>query len=247
MTGPDPTRIQPGTDSPGTDETGSDKTGTDKTSTAALSTRLGRLYTGAVHDVLRALGHDNCVLPVNIRPLDPGLKVAGPAWTFSGRMDRTASRHDTLLGWTQVLSKAPSGHVLVCQPNNQEVALMGELSAETLKNKGVLGYVVDGGCRDSDFILQQQFPVFHTFFTPSDIAQRWVADRLSEPLTIGSVTIRTGDFILGDRDGVIVIAREIAQSAIEQTEQVALTENQVRDAIRAGVDPVEAYLKYGKF
>lgn len=214
---------------------------------AALTCRLGRLYSGAVHDVLRSLGHDNCVLPVNIRPLDPTLKVAGPAWTFSGRMDRTASRHVTLLGWTQVLSKAPPGHVLVCQPNNHEVALMGELSAETLKNKGVLGYVVDGGCRDTDFILEQQFPVFHTFFTPSDIAQRWVADRLSEPVTIGTVTIRTGDFILGDRDGVIVIPREILQTAIAQTEQVALTENQVREAIRSGVDPVDAYLKYGKF
>ena len=124
---------------------------------AALTARLARLYTGAVHDVLRAMGHDNCVLPSALRPLDPALKVAGPAWTFSGRSDRTASRHDTLLGWTQVLSKAPAGHVLVCQPNNREVALMGELSAETLKNKGVLGYVVDGGCRDTDFILQQQF------------------------------------------------------------------------------------------
>jgi len=213
----------------------------------AITARLSRLYTGAVHDVLRALGHDDCVLPEDIRPLDPGLKVAGPAWTFSGRMDRTASRHDTLLGWTRVLSAAPPGHVLVCQPNNREVALMGELSAETLKNKGVLGYVVDGGCRDTDFILQQQFPVFHTFFTPSDIAQRWVADRLSEPVTIGRVTIRTGDFILGDRDGVIVIPREIALEAIAQTEQVALTENQVRAAIRSGIDPVDAYLEYGKF
>jgi regulator of RNase E activity RraA len=200
-----------------------------------------------VHDVLRALGHDDCVLPVGIRPLDPTLKVAGPAWTFSGRIDRTASRHDTLLGWTQVLSKAPPGHVLVCQPNNRQVALMGELSAETLKNKGVLGYVVDGGCRDTDFILEQRFPVFHSFFTPSDIAQRWMADRLGEPITIGNVTIRTGDFILGDRDGVIAIPRELAPAAIEQTEQVALTENKVRDAIRSGVDPVDAYLKFGKF
>lgn len=214
---------------------------------AAITARLARLYTGAVHDVLRSLGHDNCVLPVNLRPLDPTLKVAGPVWTFAGRIDRTRSRHDTLLSWTQVLSKAPSGHVLVCQPNNQEVALMGELSAETLKNKGVLGYVVDGGCRDTDFILQQRFPVFHTFFTPSDIAQRWMADRLSEPMTIGTVTIRTGDFILGDRDGVVIIARAFALQAIEQTEQVALTENKVRDAIRGGMDPVDAYLEYGKF
>jgi regulator of RNase E activity RraA len=146
-----------------------------------------------------------------------------------------------------LLSKAPTGHVVVCQPNNRDVALMGELSSETLKNKGVLGYVVDGGCRDTDFILEQRFPVFHSFFTPSDIAGRWVADRFGEPVTIGEVTICTGDWLLGDRDGVVVIPGAMIGQVLDETERVGATENQVRDAIRAGVDPVEAYLKFGKF
>ena len=209
--------------------------------------RLAQLYSGAVHDVLRGMGHDNCVLPSALRPLDPSLKVAGPVWTLSGRTDRTVSRHESLLGWTTLLSKAPSGHVVVCQPHNQDVALMGELSAETLKNKGVLGYVVDGGCRDTDFILEMGFPVFHTFFTPSDIVARWVPDHYEIPVSIGPVTVKMGDYILGDRDGVVVIPQALVGQVIEQTEQVALTENAVRQAIRAGVDPVEAYLKYGKF
>jgi regulator of RNase E activity RraA len=212
-----------------------------------LTARLACCYTGAIHDVLRAMGHDNCVLPTSLRPLDPVKKVAGPVWTVSGRIDRTRSRHDTLLGWTTLLSKAPAGHVVVCQPNNHEVALMGELSAETLKNKGVLGYVVDGGCRDCDFILAQGFPGFHTFFTPSDIVARWIPDHYAEPVTIGTVTIRSGDYLLGDRDGVVVIPREIVAEAIDRTEEVALTENKVREAIRSGMDPVEAYLQYGKF
>ena len=213
----------------------------------SISARLALLYTGAVHDVLRGIGHDNCVLPTDIRPLDPTLKVAGPVWTVSGRIDRTKSRHETLLGWTTVLSKAPPGHVVVCQPNHHEVAMMGELSSETLKNKGVLGYVVDGGCRDTDFILQQKFPVFHTFFTPSDIVARWIPDHFGEPVTLGTVTVRSGDYILGDRDGLVVIPHEMIEEVIAKTEEVALTENKVRDAIRGGMDPVAAYLKYGKF
>jgi regulator of RNase E activity RraA len=213
----------------------------------SLTGRLAQCYTGAVHDVLRAMGHDNCVLPSSLRPLDPTLKVAGKVWTVSGYIDRTRSAHDTLVGWTTLLSKAPSGHVVVCQPNNQEIALMGELSAETLKDKGVLGYVVDGGCRDTDFMLALRFPVFHTFFTPSDIAGRWMPDRYGEPVTIGTVTISTGDYLLGDRDGVIVLPAGLAEEAITRTEAVALLENKVRDAIRGGMDPVDAYLKFGKF
>ena len=212
-----------------------------------LVERLRDCYSGAVHDVLRAMGHERCVLPSAIRPLDPMLKLAGPVWTVSGHIDRTQSAHDTLLGWTTLLSKSPPGHVVVCQPHNHEVALMGELSAETLLNKGVLGYVVDGGCRDTDFILDLKFPVFHTFFTPSDIVGRWIPDRYGEPLTIGEVTISTGDFLLGDRDGVVVIPATMAEEAIAKTEAVAQTENRVRDAIRGGMDPVDAYLKFRKF
>lgn len=212
-----------------------------------LVDRLAGCYAGAIHDVLRAMGHERCVLPYSIRPLDPTKKVAGPVWTVSGHIDRTQTPHDTLLGWTTLLSKAPTGHVVVCQPHNHEVALMGELSAETLLNKGVLGYVVDGGCRDTDFILELGFPVFHSFFTPSDIVGRWIPNRYAEPLTIGEVTISTGDYLLGDRDGVVVIPSSMVEETIAKAEAVAQTENKVRDAIRGGMDPVDAYLKFRKF
>ena len=98
--------------------------------------RLAGCYSGAIHDVLRAMGHERCLLPSSIRPLDATKKIAGPVWTVSGHIDRTQSAYHTLLGWTTLLSKAPGGHVVVWQPRNHEVALMGELSAGTLKNKG---------------------------------------------------------------------------------------------------------------
>src|SRR5579862_2921500 len=184
----------------------------------SLVQRLSVCYSGAIHDVLRAMGHERCVLPPSIRPLDPKRKLAGPVWTVSGHIDRTQSAHATLLGWTTLLSRAPRGNVVVCQPHNHDVALMGELSAETLKNKGVLGYVVDGGCRDTDFILDLGFPVFHAFFTPSDIVGRWIPDRYAEPVTIGEVTISAGDYLLGDRDGVVVIPAALAEETIAKTE-----------------------------
>ena len=110
-----------------------------------LTTRLEKLYTGAVHDVLRAMGHPRCTLPHGIKALDPTKKVAGEVYTISGHLDQTQNAHDTLVQWTGLLSKAPPGKVIVCQPNTHMVALMGELSAETLHHKGVLGYVVDCG------------------------------------------------------------------------------------------------------
>ncbi len=212
-----------------------------------LTKRLEKCYAAAVHDVLRAMGHPNCVLPHTIKPLDPTRKLAGEIYTINGRFDETLDPHDTLVQWTGLLSKAPPGKVLVCQPNTLAVALMGELSAETLHHKGVLGYVVDGGCRDTDFILKLGFPVFCSFNTPSDIVGRWVPDRLGQPVTIGEVTISTGDWLLADRDGVVIIPGKIAEEVVTKTEQVLTTESKVRSAILGGMDPQEAYLKFGKF
>jgi 4-hydroxy-4-methyl-2-oxoglutarate aldolase len=214
---------------------------------ASLSERLARCYTGAVHDVLRGLGYDNVVLPAGIKPLTTETRLAGPAWTVAGHIDRTRSRHETLLAWCTLLSRAPKGHVIVCQPNNHEVALMGELSAQTLHARGVLGFVVDGGSRDTELVVAQGFPVFCAFLTPADVVARWVPDRFGEPVTIGAVTIETGDYLLGDRDGVVVIPRAIAEDVVTKTEEVVATESEMRQALIAGMDPVAAYNKYGKF
>lgn len=214
---------------------------------AALTARLAACYTGAVHDVLRMMGHDNIVLPPDIKAIAPGTRLAGPVWTVSGHIDRTKTRHETLLGWCTLLARAPAGHVIVCQPQNREVALMGELSAQTLKARGVLGYVVDGGSRDTDLVLEQRFPVFCSFLTPADIVQRWIPDSYGEPVTIGTVTIAAGDFLLGDRDGVVIIPRELVEEVIAKTEDVVATETDMRRALVGGMDPVDAYNKFGKF
>jgi 4-hydroxy-4-methyl-2-oxoglutarate aldolase len=212
-----------------------------------LSERLAACYTGAVHDVLRMMGYDNIVLPPDIKAIAPGTRLAGPAWTVSGHIDRKRTRDETLLAWCTMLSKAPAGHVIVCQPHNHELALMGELSAQTLQARGVLGYVVDGGSRDTDLVLAQGFPVFCSFLTPADIVERWVPDSFAEPTTIGTVTIATGDYLLGDRDGVVVIPQSIVQEVVTRTEKIVATESDMRRALLGGMDPVEAYRTFGKF
>ena len=220
---------------------------TEKASIKQVDERLMACYASAVHDVLRGLGIDNCVLPPEIMALSPGQKLAGEIYTISGHIDRTLSRHDSLLAWTQVLSKVPGGKVLVCQPNTKDIALMGELSARALMVKGTKGYVVDGRCRDVDFILDMDFPVFCDLNTPADIVERWTYDRLGDPISIGTVTICSGDWLIADRDGVVVIPGDIAEQVVSETEKVMSTESEMRDAILAGMDPEQAYLKYGKF
>ena len=212
-----------------------------------LTARLGKCYSGAVYDTLREHGFENCVLPSDIRPIDDTQILAGPVFTVSGSAKPGISEGDALLAWTEFLSAASKGHVVICAGQTENIALMGELSAETLQARGVLGYVSDGGCRDADFIRKIGFQTFHRFYTPRDVVGAWSVDEMQTPIKIGDVNISPGDYVIADIDGVVIIPGAHIATIITSCEEVMNTENQVRTAIRSGVDPKEAYLKYGRF
>jgi regulator of RNase E activity RraA len=124
---------------------------------------------------------------------------------------------------------------------------MGELSSETLHFKQVRGYIVDGGCRDSGFIESIGFPVWCRYYTPVDIVSRWIPTEFNGNISIGNVPIRAGDYAFADRDGIVIIPGELAPAMTEKVEEMIQRENLVRKAILGGLDPVEAYIKFGKF
>lgn len=212
-----------------------------------ITARLNRCYTGVIHDVMRAMGLRDFTFPPELRPLFPERILAGPVFTIEGRVAPGADAHETLLAWTGLLSKAKPGHIWLSQPNDRVVAHMGELSAETLKNKGVLGCIADGFIRDVNFLIDMEFQTWSRGFTPRDIVSYWLPKAFDVEVRIGDVLVAPGDYVIGDRDGLIRIPRAIASDVVGKAEQAIATENKVRTAILSGVDPQEAYLKFGKF
>lgn len=212
-----------------------------------ISDRLVACYAGVVHDVMRAMGLRNFTLPAELRPILPDRAMAGPAFTIEGKVVPGADPHETLLAWTGLLSKAPPGSIWVSQPNDRVVAHMGELPAETLKNKGVRGCVTDGFIRDVNFLLAIGFQAWCRGFTPRDIVGHWLPTATDVPITIGEVTIAPGDYLVGDRDGLLRVPHADVSTVVSQAEAAMATESMVRKAILAGTDPQDAYLKFGKF
>ena len=209
--------------------------------------QLSGCYTGVVNDVMQAMGLSDYVLPAEITPLASGQTLCGPAFTIEGRPVQGADAHRTLLEWTGLLSRAAPGHIWVCQPNDRLIALMGELSAQTLKARGILGCVIDGNVRDVQFIRELDFQCWRRRQTPLDIVGRWLPTGVNVPITIGDVSIRPGDYLIGDSDGMIRVPLESVAKVAEQAAAAMKTENKVRKAILAGMDPQQAYLSYGKF
>ena len=214
---------------------------------ANFTERLSKCYTGVVHDIMRDMEYKNFTLSPNIKPCKNNHVLAGQIFTIEGEVDKTQSSHESLLAWTGFLSKAPKDKVIICQPNTNEVALMGELSAETLQLRGIRGYIVDGGSRDMDFILKIDFPVWSKFYTPRDVVKFWKPTKFEKKIRIGDVVINNNDYVLADIDGIIIIPQDNIEQILIKSEEKINSENLVRKAIKEGVDPQEAYKKYSAF
>jgi len=146
-----------------------------------------------------------------------------------------------------MLGNVPAEHVAVYSCAHDVSAHLGELSVTSLKARGVAGCVLDGGCRDVRFILEEGFPVFCRFVTPEDSTWRWELEATQVPVTIGNVRIDPGDWIVADDDGVMVVPQHFAESVLAEAEAKAATESEIRAAVRDGMTPLKAYERFGTF
>jgi 4-hydroxy-4-methyl-2-oxoglutarate aldolase len=213
----------------------------------SLADRLLACHASVVHDVMKDMGLALRVLPRTILGLEPWMRCAGPVFTIRGRPDPTMDKHTSLYEWAGLLSKVPAGRVVVVQPQDDRRALFGGLSAEALKIKGARGYIVDGGCRDIQAIVDERFPVFARYATPVDIVRAWRAEDFEAPIAIGDEQVLPDDHVIADRDGIILIPGAEIEAVLAAAEAKMSTEGEMVKAIRAGVDPQAAYMKHRVF
>ena len=213
-----------------------------------LRERLAAIaYTGAISDILDEMGLRKQVLPHEIRPIRPGQTVAGRALTVLGEPAAGLARDAYFMPFLKMLGSIAAGDVVVIQANDCAVAHFGELSAETAMSRGGVGVVVDGGVRDVEYLLKLGFPAFARYTTPRDMVGRWRVVDFNVPITIGCTRVSAGDYVLGDRDGVAIVPREVAEEAVGRADKVTREENLIRTAVAKGMHPVTAYAKFGRF
>ena len=212
-----------------------------------FASRFNALYTAAITDVLDRMDLVSQTLPGELLPLRPGMRLAGPAFPIEGRPHPGMEYEPSIRKVLQMLGEIPPGHVAVYQTHGSTAAHFGELSVISVKTRGCVGAVIDGGCRDIEYILREGFPVFCRHITPEDCIPRWEIQAWGHEVTVGDVRVRNGDYMVADGDGIVVIPAEVVEQVLVAAEEVATTENLVRDVVREGMLPLAAYERFGKF
>jgi 4-hydroxy-4-methyl-2-oxoglutarate aldolase len=205
------------------------------------------IYTAAVADVLDGLGLYHQTLPPEIVPLRPGMRLEGPAYAVEGEPRERIDYDTSIRRILRMLGDVPRGFVPVYATGGATSAQFGELSATALAAKGCPGVVLDGGTRDVEFIVREGFPVFCRHATPEDSVPRWEAVHWGHAVTIEGVRVATGDWVVADADGVVIVPAARRDDVLARARAVVGTENEIRRAVREGTAPLEAYERYGKF
>jgi 4-hydroxy-4-methyl-2-oxoglutarate aldolase len=213
-----------------------------------VARRFESLYTGALTDVLDRHGYLQQTLPHELAPLRAGMRLAGPVYPVLGRPHPNHDYDASIRLVLEMLGSVPPGHVAVYQTNDGASAHLGELSVTSLAARGCAGAVIDGGVRDADYILRQDFPVFARHVTPQDCVPRWELLAHGEvTIVVGGVRVASGDWIVGDRDGLVIVPGERVDEILAEAEEKVATESEIRDSVRRGALPLEAYERYGTF
>jgi 4-hydroxy-4-methyl-2-oxoglutarate aldolase len=213
-----------------------------------LQSRFAALYTGAIADVLDRMGFRQQTLPPEITPLRPGTRLAGPAYPIEGRPREQQDYDTSIRRVLEMLGQVPAGHVAVYQTHDRRSAHLGELSVTSLKARGCAGAVIDGGCRDVDLIIRENYPVFARYTTPQDCTYRWeLVAHGDVTVEVGDVRVASGDYVVADADGIVVVPHGVLLDVLHEAEEKAATESEIRNAVRAGTLPLAAYERFGTF
>ncbi len=215
----------------------------------SICARYRRCYAGLVYDVLEHLGYPNQALSHELMPLEPQMKLAGPAFTVKGTT--STEKNEVVRARRLEMIKQMERPCIEVRDRGTPypVAIYGELSAASASAHGAIGALVDGGTRDSSKVIEAGFPVFARFRCPVEAFGRWAVLDYQVPILVSgelvdAVTVCPGDFIFGDYDGALVIPKSLTMEVLVECERVMGIEDCARAEFARGEDPVEVFKRH---
>ena len=210
---------------------------------------LRSVRTSDVCDALDSMGlQQRYEMDPEMRPLFPGVRFAGIAHTAGyAPIDRPLSAMSYEAFDERQYKPGPEGlwheagpwgapdEVLVIDARRTQAGILGSNNTLVGRTKGVVGYVIDGACRDSYECILQKTPVFCTVRSPAHPMGRIGPVSDNEPIVCAGVTVQPGDVIVADDDGVVVVPQEVAA---EVARRARLIQDKDRPGRRAAYEKI---------
>jgi regulator of RNase E activity RraA len=204
------------------------------------------LYVPAVCDILDALGRRHQAMHQRLRPLDPAnCTIVGRARTFRWMETDYADADDPYGLEIEAMDSLRGGDVVVHSTDYAGTnAPWGELMSTVAKRNGCAGCICDSQIRDCRKIIQLGFPVFYQGIRPLDSMGRGQVMAYDVPVRCGEVTLRPGELVFADFDGVVVVPRDVEDEVLRLAAEKVGKENDSRRELLAGRTLREVYSKY---
>jgi 4-hydroxy-4-methyl-2-oxoglutarate aldolase len=210
-----------------------------------MRARFLKLFTAAVNDVMRFEHKLNGALPSSFRGLRGNDRMCGRAFTVKGGPDLTTDGEFEMRA--QMLEALGADDVVIWDCTGDTVtAQWGEVMTMAAAKRGCRGAVING-VRDVDRVIPQDFPIFHHYTTSTGMLGRFRMYHYQKPVLMGEITVRPGDWILADQDGIIAIPQEIAERVLLAAEAIPLKEKGIMQMVESGMKPTEVVRNGGYF
>ena len=195
---------------------------------AELVERIKQFPPSTLHEAQGRSG----ALTSRIKPIYPGMRACGPAFTVS------CHPGDNMMLITAISLASPGDILVVSAGDHPEQGGFGEVLSTACMAKGIVGLVTDAGVRDGPAIHARGFNVFCYGLCMKGTVKETLGF-INHPIVIGGVAVRPGDIVSADDDGVVVVPWETIADVTAKSRAREDKEAEVMKALEAGGDILE--------
>jgi regulator of RNase E activity RraA len=210
------------------------------------------LFVALVGDVLDKTGFRHQFLPPAIKPLNTGFVLIGRAMPVleADVFEEVADSNNPFMKkpfgiMFEALDSLQENEVYICSGASPNYALWGGLMSARAQKLKAAGAVVNGYSRDTNEILNMNFPVFSMGSYAQDQGPRGKVIDYGSSIEFGGIRIHPGDIVYGDRDGVVIVPQQATEEVFSRAIEKARGEKLVKKALENGMSTVEAFKKFG--